>query len=85
MRARNAVILLPLAILAGCAQQHPQLVMMNPRTGVVVGCQVPDTLAGSGDYLISRACLSACAAHGFRPVPGVQTNGPDDTPPPCLN
>jgi hypothetical protein len=60
--------------------------MINPRTGITVDCPVPDRLAGSGEFLISRACLSACAAHGFHPVLGLEGNGIGDaTPEPCLN
>lgn len=71
--------------LASCAQQQ-LLVMRNPRTGATVGCPVPDRLANSGEFLVSRACLSACSAHGFRPVLGEQSRGPaDETPTPCLN
>jgi hypothetical protein len=77
-----------LAVLLGlsaCATR-PQLVMINPRTGVTVDCPVPDRLAGSGEFLISRACLSACAAHGFHPVLGLEGKGAGDaTPEPCLN
>ena len=79
---RAALILLALS---GCATQ-PKLVMINPRTGVTVGCQSPDPLADSGAFLVSRACLSACQAHGFRPVPGMQSasSGPD-IPAACTN
>ncbi len=85
MRIRTAVMLAVLLGVTGCAER-PQLVMLNPRTGILVGCPVPDTLSGSGEFLVSRACLSACSAHGFRPVPGVQTKGSDDaTPSVCLN
>jgi hypothetical protein len=87
---RIGAILTALLTLTGCAE-HPQLVMVNPRTGASVDCPVPDTLAGSGEFLISRACLSACVAHGFRPVPG--PHGPqtqmgrstDETPSVCLD
>ncbi len=71
--------------LAGCAGQ-PKLVMVNPHTGATVGCQPPDPNAGSGGFLISRACLSACQAHGFRPVPGMQSTGPwPELPSACTN
>ena len=71
--------------LAGCASQ-PKLVMINPRTGALVGCQSPNPGADSGGYLISRACLSACQAHGFRPVPGLQSSdGGPDLPSACTN
>ena len=78
-------VVLLAVVLAGCAPR-PQLVMMNPRTGATVGCPKPDLLAGSGEFLVSRACYSACRAHGFRPVPGVQgESSDDDTPAACLN
>ena len=78
-------MLLVLLALAGCANR-PQLVMVNPRTGVTVGCESPDPNASSGEFLVSRACLSACQAHGFRPVPGIQAaNGGSDTPTACAN
>ena len=65
--------LLALLALSGCATA-PQLVMLNPRTGTTVDCQVPDLSAGAADFLVSRACVSACEAHGFRPMPGVQAS-----------
>ena len=81
---RAAALLLLLAV-AGCADR-PQLVMINPRTGASVHCQQPDVLAGSGGFLVSRACLSACQAHGFRPVPGVRVpQAGDDIPSACTN
>ena len=71
--------------LAGCATR-PQWVMMNPRTGGLVSCEAPDLTGGSGAYLISRACVSACQAHGYRPMPGAPpSTGSDGTPPSCLN
>ena len=80
----RAATLLVLA-LAGCASR-PQLVMINPRTGASVDCQLPDARAGSGGFLVSRACLSACQAHGFRPVPGVRApQAGDDIPSACTN
>ena len=66
----RACLLLALA-LSACSS-GPRLVMLNPRTGSTVGCQVPDATSGAADFLVSRACLSACEAHGFRPMPGVQ-------------
>ena len=68
----RAAVLLTL-LLAGCAT-NPQLVMLNPRTGATVDCQQPNTAASPtpADFLVSHACLSACEAHGFRPVPGIQ-------------
>ena len=81
---RRAALLLLLAT-AGCASR-PQLVMVNPRTGASVDCQLPDALAGSGGFLVSRACLSACQAHGFRPLPGVQApQAGDGIPSVCTN
>ncbi len=72
-------------ILAGCATQ-PQLVMLNPRTGATVDCNVPDVQGGSGEFLVSRACLSACQAHGFHPVPGViSKSSSSGTPQACLD
>ena len=69
---RWAALLLALAA-AGCADR-PQLVMINPRTGAAVDCQV------------SRACLSACQAHGFRAVPGIQADrGGGGVPSECTN
>ena len=77
--------LLGLLLLAGCATA-PKLVMVNPRSGVAVDCEVPDARSSSGAFLASRACLSACQAHGFRPVPGVQATGSDEgVPTACLN
>ncbi len=77
--------LIVLLSLAGCASR-PQLVMLNPRTGATVGCDEPDPLASSGEYLVSRACLSACQAHVFRPVPGARTaSGGSGMPQPCLD
>ncbi len=68
------------------ARRQPKLVMLNPRTGATVGCQPPDPNAGSGGFLVSRACLSACQAHGFRPVPGMQSTGPwPELPSACTN
>jgi hypothetical protein len=85
MRRRAATILAGLLGLAACAAR-PQLVMINPHTGATVDCPVPDRLAGSGEFLISRACLSACAAHGFHPVLGLEGKGSGDaTPELCLN
>ena len=80
----RAVLLAALA-LAGCAAQ-PKLVMVNPRSGAMVDCEVPDAQSSSGDFLVSRACLSACQAHGFRPVPGVQATGSSSgIPTACTN
>ncbi len=77
--------LLVLLALGGCATQ-PKLVMVNPRSGAMVDCDVPEDNSGSGEFLVSRACLSACQAHGFRPVPGMQAAGSDaGIPTPCLN
>ena len=77
--------LLILLALGGCATQ-PALVMGNPHNGATVDCDVPRPNASSGDYLVSRACLSACQAHGFRPVPGVQApTSSDGIPTACLN
>lgn len=74
-----------LVTLSGCAAR-PQLVMVNPRTGDSVDCQVPDATGNSGTFLVSRACLSACQAHGFRPMPNVQANSSNtDTPKVCNN
>ncbi len=73
----RAALLLVLA-LGGCAARQPQLVLVNPHTGATVDCQSPDLHSGSGDFLVSRACVSACQAHGFRPLPGVQA--PDASP-----
>ncbi len=40
-------LLVSLAILSGCASpSSSQLVMMNPRTGAVVGCEAPELQAG---------------------------------------
>lgn len=79
---RRAGLLL-LALLSGCAT-HPQLVMLNPRTGVQVDCEVPNPQSTSADFLTSRACLSACQAHGFRPVPGARSGvGSGGTPDAC--
>ena len=79
---RAAILVLALT---GCASA-PKLVMVNPRSGATVDCDVPDVRSNSADYLVSRACLSACQAHGFRPVPGVQATGSrDEVPTACLN
>ena len=85
MRAPRKTALALLLALAGCANQ-PKLVMLNPRTGVSVNCPIPDPTAGSGGFLISRACLSACEAHGFRPMPDQRPpTGDDETPAVCNN
>jgi hypothetical protein len=79
------VALLCLLVLSGCAQS-PQLAMLNPRTGARVDCEVPNVSANAADFLISRACLSACEAHGFRPMPGVQVpSAGSDIPAVCSN
>ncbi len=76
---------LALLALAGCANR-PQLVMINPQTGAAVDCQLPDARAGSGGFLVSRACLSACQAHGFRATPGIQpAHYGNDIPMACTN
>ena len=78
------VTVLLLIALSGCVSR-PQLVMLNPRTGAQVDCEVPDPTTSSGEFLASRACLSACQAHGFRPVPGAKASGiSSGTPAPCL-
>jgi hypothetical protein len=85
MKLRAGAALAGLLALAACAQK-PLLVMVNPHTGATVDCPIPDRLAGSGEFLVSRACLSACSAHGFHPVLGPEVKGPGDTTPePCLN
>ena len=85
MRAPARLMLCILSSLAGCATS-PQLVMVNPRSGMTVDCNVPDNQASSGEYLVSRACLSACQAHGFRPLPGVQAQAATDgIPTACMN
>ena len=66
----RAAFLLACLTLSACASS-PQFVMLNPRTGATVECQQPDMAANPADFLVSRACLSACEAHGFRPVPGM--------------
>ena len=84
MRARVAVGCLLLS-LAGC-QSYPQLVMVNRQTGATVDCQVPDLNAPPAAFLVSRACLSACEAHGFRAIPNVPAPaGPPDIPTACSN
>ncbi len=78
---RVAVILL--LALSSCTT-YPQMVMLNPRTGATVGCQQPDPTASPGDYLVGHACISACEAHGFRPIPGMQSpNGEQGIPDQC--
>ncbi len=81
---RAFACLMALLCLAGCASR-PRLAMLNPRTGMTVGCGLPDPLADSGGYLVSRACLSACQAHGFRPVPGAKAPTGGGVPQVCLN
>ena len=77
-------VALALALWLGSCASRPQLVMVNPQTGATVGCQVPDTSGDSADFLVSRACISACQAHGFRAMPGVQAaSGGDVTPSVC--
>ena len=77
-----------LLALSGCAH-YPQLVLLNPRTGATVDCQVPDQTARPGDYLVARACMSACEAHGFHPVPGMpagsNSSAGTDIPSQCSN
>ena len=86
MRLRTGAALAGLLTLAGCAQQQPLLVMMNPQTGTTVDCPLPDRMSGSGQFLVSRACLSACSVHGFRPMLGAEVMGlGDTTPEACLN
>ena len=87
MRAKLllAGLLLTCLGLSACAA-YPQFVMLNPRTGATVECQQPDMTASPGNFLVSRACLSACAAHGFRPVPGMPAPaGSADIPDQCSN
>ena len=82
--ARSGLLATCLA-LSACAA-YPQFVMLNPRTGATVECQQPDMAAGPADFLVSRACLSACQAHGFRPVPGMPARpGNADIPDQCSN
>lgn len=77
--------LLLLTVLSGCASR-PQLVMLNPRTGVQVDCELPNPQSNSGEFLTSRACLSACQAHGFRPIPGAKPGtGGSGTPEACTD
>ena len=77
--------LLAVLLLGGCATE-PKLVMMNPRSRAIVDCDVPADGASSGEFLVSRACLSACQAHGFRLVPGLQAPGSGSgIPTECLN
>ena len=85
MSARTGLILCVVLAIGGCATS-PKLVMVNPRSGMTVDCNVPDNQASSGEYLVSRACLSACQAHGFRPLPGVQAQAATDgIPTACMN
>ena len=80
---RSALLLL--ALLSGCASR-PQLVMLNPRTGVQVDCELPNPQSSSAEFLTSRACLSACQAHGFRPIPGAKPGtGSGGTPEACTD
>ena len=78
------LLLLTMLALAGCAS-HSQIAMLNPRTGAQVGCDTPGLSTGSGEYLVSRMCLSACQAHGFRPVPGAVASGDGGVPEAYLN
>ena len=81
----RAALLLALLLLPACTA-YPQLVMLNPRTGATVDCQLPDPTATPADFLVSRACLSACAARGFRPVPGMPAPPAEPSiPDQCLN
>ncbi len=78
----RALVLLAIA-LAGCAS-HADLAMLNPATGRVVGCERPNDHGTPGQFLTSRMCVSACQAHGFRPILGEAP--PDEgTPGACLN
>jgi hypothetical protein len=83
--AAAAIILPAVLTLGGCARP-PQLVMVNPHTGATVDCEAPRPGASSGEFLISRACLSACGAHGFQLLPGVQAkDSGGDFPRACEN
>jgi hypothetical protein len=85
MRTRTLVAF-GLGLALGSCAGGPKMVMVNPRSGATVDCQVPDSAGSSADYLVSRMCLSACQAHGFRPMPGVQPQGGGaDVPQQCLN
>ncbi|WP_158746416.1 hypothetical protein [Acidisphaera sp. L21] len=85
MTARRWAALCIVLTLGGCAS-GPKMVMVNPHSGATVDCELPDSGGSSADYLVSRMCLSACQAHGFRPMPGVQALGNGaDVPQPCLN
>ena len=75
------LLLLPSACASG-----PELVMVNPATGAMVGCEAPDFSAESGPFLVSRECISACQAHGFRPDPTAQPIESDSgVPQACRN
>jgi hypothetical protein len=74
-----------LLLLASCAG-GPRIVMVNRQTGATVTCGYPDTQGSSGDFLVSRACLSACQAHGFRVAPeATASSSSDDVPAACSN
>ena len=77
----SLVLLLP----AACAS-CPRLVMVNPATQTTVDCPMPDFSADSGGFLVSRECVAACQAHGFRPQPGATPVASDSAiPPACEN
>ena len=82
---RRVIAALALLLPAACSA-GPQLVMVNPATGATVGCAIPDFSADSGQFLVSRECISACQAHGFRPDPtGRSGAGDSAVPQACQN
>lgn len=71
--------------LSACAAKQPQLVMLNPQTGVTANCPVPSPNAGSGNFLVSAACLSACRHHGFHPTTNMHDASVDAAIPAVCN
>ncbi len=82
---RRVVLTLVLLVPAACTG-GPQLVMVNPATRAIVDCPMPDFSADSGGFLVSRECVAACQAHGFRPQPDATPVASDSTiPQACEN
>ena len=76
----RVVLGLALLLPSACAS-GPRMVMVNPTTRATVDCPVPDFSADSGGFLVSRECVAACQAHGFRPQPEAIRVASDSTIP----